>query len=116
MRPDTKRMVKWLKLHLNSPREEDIEFIADGLAGFQKISVEVVHLGTMNAPTRLEHGPLLGRLCRSIAEKRSEGQQTVWYDSGDLENAAMFQLYLPAGYTTQGPTQYERLESPESWR
>ena len=109
-------MVKWLKLHLKSPREEDIESIADGLAGFEKISVTAVRLGTMNVPMRLEHRPLLGRLCRSIAEKRSEGQQTVWHDSGDLENAAMFQLYLPAGYTTQGPTQYERLESLEMWR
>ena len=115
MRPDTKRMVKLLNLHLKSPREEDIESIADGLADFQKISVEVVRLGTMNVPTRLEERPVLSRLCRSIAEKRSEGQQTLWHDSGDVENAAMFQLYLPAGYATQGPTQYERLESPALW-
>ena len=115
MRPDTKRMVKSLKLHLNCPREEDIEAIANGLGDFQRISVEVVRLGNMSVPTRLEQRPVLGRLCRSIAEKRGEGQHTVWHDSGDIEIAAMFQLYLPAGYTTHGPTQYERLESPALW-
>ena len=108
-------MVKWLELHLNCPKKQDIESIADGLADFQRIGVEVVRLGTMNVPSRLEQRPVLGRLCRSIAEKRSEGQQTVWDDSGDIENAAMFQLYLPAGYATHGPTQYERLESPAFW-
>ena len=116
MRPDTKRLVKSLTLHLKCPGEQDIEAIAIGLSDFQNISVEVARLGEMSVPTRLEQRPVLGRLCSSIAEKRGVGQHTVWHDSGDIENAAMFQLYLPVGYTTQGPTQYERLESPESWR
>ena len=115
MRLDTKQKVESLELQLRCPREGDIESIAAGLAGFRTIRIQVTRLGLLDVPTRLRQRCALGRLCRSIAEKRKRDQRTVWDDSGDIENAYMFQLYLPSAYETYELTQYEKLEMEAAW-
>ena len=69
-------------------------------------------------PTRLMLRPLLGELCRAIYQKRSELEyaRTIWHDSGDLENAWLFQEYLPAGFSKLEKTAYEKLENEAAWR
>ena len=87
MRPSNKQMVKKLRVFLGWPREEGIDGIASGLAGFYDIKIEIPHLGRLSVPERIKQRCLLAQLCRKISEKR-RSVTTVWHDSEDIENAS----------------------------
>lgn len=111
-------MVTRLNVLLNIPREEVIEEIATGLAGFASIEIRFCRLGQMNVYDRLRQRPLLATLCRKIAAKRGgygNGNRTIWHDSGDVENAWLLQEIFPAGFQKRGLSRYEVLESEDAW-
>lgn len=112
-------MVTRLNVPLDTPKEDDIQVIATGLAGFASIDIEFCRLGLMSVHDRLRQRSLLARLCSTIAAKRAEyghGTRTTWHDSGDVETAWLLQETFPAGFGKRGCSQNEVLESEEAWR
>ena len=117
MRPSTRERVKLLELYLDCPRDELIDSLVHGIAGFPRVKITLASLGNVDGEAWVRRRSTYKMLLEAIALSRSGygASNTVWDDARDLEIAYLYCEALPHGFETAGLTAIERLDSEDAW-